>query len=165
MRLLFFLLFIIIPVIEIYLFIKVGAIIGAGNTILIIFVTAIIGAGMLRSQGLQTLAKIQNSLNQFQLPARELVEGVLIVIGGAFLLTPGFFTDTIGFLFLIPWTRTWLAQQAIRIFSASFTVRTSRPDGFTSNDNHRDRNTSSRIIEGEFTEEKHSDDPRHSRLK
>ncbi|RMH20833.1 MAG: FxsA family protein, partial [Gammaproteobacteria bacterium] len=102
MRLLFFLLFIIIPVIEIYLFIKVGAIIGAGNTILIIFVTAIIGAGMLRSQGLQTLAKIQNSLNQFQLPARELVEGVLIVIGGAFLLTPGFFTDTIGFLFLIP---------------------------------------------------------------
>lgn len=162
MRLIFFLLFIIIPVIEIYLFIKVGAIIGAGNTILIIFITAIIGAAMLRSQGLQTLSKIRNSLNRFQLPARELVEGILIVIGGAFLLTPGFFTDTIGFLFLIPWTRTLLAQQAIRLFSSSFFIQTTGSYGSSSDTHH---NHTSRIIEGEYTEEKSPDNHKQSRLK
>lgn len=153
MRLIFFILFIIVPVIEIYLFIKVGGLIGAGNTILIIIVTAIVGAAMLRSQGMQTLARIQQSLQQFQLPAMEMMEGVLIVIGGAFLLTPGFFTDSIGFLCLVPATRRIFVGLVIGIFGNIFSVSRRKSSYFQSSVKPSSGNKKSRIIEGEFTEE------------
>jgi UPF0716 protein FxsA len=102
------LLFIIVPILEIYLFITVGGMIGALSTILIIILTAITGAYLLRAQGIATIQKAQLNLLQGQLPAFELLEGILILIGGVLLLTPGFFTDTIGFIFLIPILRKYI---------------------------------------------------------
>jgi UPF0716 protein FxsA len=114
------LLFIIVPILEIYLFITVGGMIGALSTILIIILTAIIGAYLLRAQGIATIQKAQLNLLQGQLPAFELLEGVLILTGGVLLLTPGFFTDTIGFIFLIPILRKyiilwWIKKKASEI--------------------------------------------------
>ncbi len=110
------LLFILIPVLEIYLFIQVGSVIGAGTTILIVIGTAILGAYFLRQQGLSTLARAQKSLNHNELPAMELLEGLILFIAGAFLLTPGFFTDTIGFLCLLPSVRKFMVKRLLSHF-------------------------------------------------
>ena len=111
---LFLILFLVVPVAEIYLLITVGAIIGAIPTILLILATAIIGAGLLRQQGLSTLARFQNNLSTGTLPAQEMIEGILLAVGGALLMTPGFVTDTIGFLCLIPFTRQALAHYIMK---------------------------------------------------
>ncbi len=102
--------FLLIPVIEIYLLIQVGQVIGAGWTVLIVVLTAVIGVWLLKIQGLSMLTRAQQRLQENQLPAREILEGIALVVAGAFLLTPGFFTDGIGFLLLFPPTRIWLAS-------------------------------------------------------
>jgi UPF0716 protein FxsA len=102
--------FLLIPVIEIYLLIQVGQVIGAGWTVLMVVLTAVIGVWLLKIQGLSTLTRAQQRLQENQLPAREILEGMALVVAGAFLLTPGFFTDGIGFLLLFPPTRIWLAS-------------------------------------------------------
>jgi len=102
--------FIIIPILEIYLLIKVGSIIGGVATILLVILTAIIGTYLLRSQGLATLQKVQTTLQQGQIPAEALLEGIFIIFGGALLLTPGFFTDAVGFICLIPILRQYLVS-------------------------------------------------------
>ncbi len=99
---LFFILFVIIPVSEIALLIKVGGIIGAGYTVLLIFFTALVGATLLRKQGISTLMRAHQKLNSGEIPAKELFEGFLLALGGAFLLTPGFITDVFGFMLVIP---------------------------------------------------------------
>lgn len=99
------LIFLTIPVIEIYLIIKVGGVLGAIPTIALIIFTAVLGAMLLRVQGMQTLQKAQNALAQGELPALPLLEGVVLLVCGALLLTPGFFTDVIGFIGLIPAAR------------------------------------------------------------
>ena len=96
------LLFFTVPLIEIFILIQVGGWIGAIPTIFFVVFTAVLGALLLRHQGLITLQRFQLSLAQGQLPAMELMEGVVLIIAGALLLTPGFFTDLIGFLCLIP---------------------------------------------------------------
>ena len=88
--------------------------IGAIPTILLILATAIIGAGLLRQQGLSTLARFQNNLSTGTLPAQEMIEGILLAVGGALLMTPGFVTDAIGFLCLIPFTRKALAHYIMK---------------------------------------------------
>ncbi|MDM8559414.1 FxsA family protein [Candidatus Parabeggiatoa sp. HSG14] len=102
------LLFIIIPIFEIYLLITVGSIIGGWLTILLVVLTAILGASLLRIQGLATLQKVHDSLQKGVIPTEALLEGILLLFGGALLLTPGFFTDTIGFACLIPTVRKYL---------------------------------------------------------
>lgn len=106
--------FLLVPVLEIYLFIKVGSIIGALPTVLIIVVTAVLGAYLLRLQGFATMARLQASLAQGQLPAVAMVEGALLLLAGALLLTPGFFTDAVGFLLLVPPLRKRLAEYVLR---------------------------------------------------
>ena len=105
-------LFLVIPIIEIYLLIQVGSVIGAGWTILLVVLTAVIGVWLLRIQGLSTLTRAQQKLRENELPAKEIIEGMALVVAGAFLLTPGFFTDTIGFLLLFPPTRMALVTMA-----------------------------------------------------
>jgi UPF0716 protein FxsA len=102
--------FLAVPIVEIYLLIQVGQVIGAGWTILLVVLTAVIGVWLLRIQGLSTLIRAQQRLQENELPAREILEGMALVVAGAFLLTPGFFTDTLGFLLLFPPTRIWLAS-------------------------------------------------------
>jgi len=99
---LLFLVFIIVPMIEIYLFIQVGGVIGAIPTIALIIFTALFGAMLLRFQGISTLARTRLAMAQGKVPAIEMMEDVLLVFAGALLLTPGFFTDTIGFALLVP---------------------------------------------------------------
>lgn len=102
--------FLVVPIVEIYLLIQVGQVIGAGWTVFLVVLTAVIGVGLLRIQGLSTLNRAQQKLQQNELPAREMLEGMGLVVAGALLLTPGFFTDTIGFLLLFPPTRLWLVK-------------------------------------------------------
>lgn len=89
--------------------------IGALNTVLIILVTAIIGASLTKSQGLMVLSKIQQALNEGRIPGNELLHGLMILIGGAMLLTPGFLTDFIGLSMLIPHIRDFYIKIAQRI--------------------------------------------------
>ena len=110
-----FLLFTIIPLIELYLLIKVGSIIGALNTILLIIGTGMLGAYLAKLEGLRTLKQIQQNLNQGIMPAEELLDGVIILVAGLMLITPGILTDVAGFLLLIPQTRfafkRWLRRR------------------------------------------------------
>lgn len=100
--------FLIVPIIEIYLLIQVGGLIGVMPTIGLVVLTAVIGAALLRAQGLQTYLRFNQALNEGRVPATEILEGVALLIGGALLLTPGFFTDVIGFICLIPFSRRTL---------------------------------------------------------
>jgi len=95
-----------IPISEIGVFILVGGEIGVVYTLALILVTAIIGTILLRFQGLSLLTKIQNETKAGRVPGKELVSGVMIMIAGILLLTPGFVTDTIGFLLFVPFIRT-----------------------------------------------------------
>jgi UPF0716 protein FxsA len=97
-----FLLFLLIPLVEIYFLIQVGSVIGAIPTVALVVFTALLGAMLLRFQGLATLQRTRSTLSQGQVPAIEMFEGVLLVFSGALLLTPGFVTDAIGFLLLVP---------------------------------------------------------------
>lgn len=110
------LLFTVLPALELYVLIKVGGVIGAGNTILIIILTGVLGAYLARFQGIITLQRIQQSLNKGQLPNDALMDGLMILVGGIVLLTPGFITDITGFLLLIPPTRSLIKIFALKTF-------------------------------------------------
>ena len=110
-----FLAFTIIPIIEIYLLIEIGSMFGALTAVTLVILTGFLGAFLARMQGLQTLFRIQESLQKGRMPSGELLDALLIVIAGLVLLTPGFLTDSAGFLLLIPATRNfikyWLQRQ------------------------------------------------------
>ena len=99
------LIFIGIPLVEVYLFIEVGQEIGALPTVLLCITTAVIGSAMVRAQGISTMARFQREMAAGQMPATTMMEGFALMLGGILLITPGFFTDAIGFLCLIPYTR------------------------------------------------------------
>lgn len=107
------LLFIIIPLVELYLIIKVGGYIGAFWTVMIVIMTAVIGVNLLRMQGFNTLRRAQQNMEQGVMPAMEMMEGIVLAVGGALLITPGFLTDTLGFICLIPVTRRALIRSFI----------------------------------------------------
>lgn len=107
-----FLLFALVPVIELSLLIKVGSIIGTLNTIAIVILTAVIGAYMVRLEGLGVMYRIQQNMQEGVFPAEELIDGMMILVAGALLLTPGFFTDVIGFLMVLPVSRNFLKRIA-----------------------------------------------------
>lgn len=100
-----FLAFTLIPVIEIYLFIKIGGSIGALNTVILVILTGFAGAYLARMQGMQTMFRVQSSLQQGIIPREELIDALLIFVAGIVLLTPGFLTDAFGLLLLYPSTR------------------------------------------------------------
>ena len=102
--------FIVLPILEMYVLIKVGGNLGALNTVLLVLLTALIGVALLRVQGFRTLMNAKNKLGMAQLPAEEIITGIFLAIGGALLLTPGFITDIFGFLCLIPFTRRILLK-------------------------------------------------------
>ena len=109
--------FIIVPIIEIGLFIKVGDFIGLWPTLLIVIFTAIIGTSLVRSQGIKVLAKLQKTFFTMQNPTEPLAHGAMILFAGALLLTPGFFTDAIGIFLLFPSFRTFLVRKIILKFN------------------------------------------------
>ncbi len=110
----FLIAFLSIPLLEIWLLIHVGQTIGAFPTVLLVIATAVAGAALLRQQGLATLLRAQHSMAKGELPAMEMLEGVVIAACGVLLLTPGFFTDILGLIGLIPATRQALIRALLR---------------------------------------------------
>ena len=108
--------FTIIPLIELYLLLKVGSLIGVFNTIALVILTAVTGAYLARRQGLETIAKIRQQLSLGTLPADELIDGVCILVASLLLVTPGLLTDAFGFSLLIPFTRIKLREYLKRVF-------------------------------------------------
>jgi UPF0716 protein FxsA len=109
-----FLLFTLVPVIELSLLIKIGSIIGLFNTITIVILTAMIGAYMVRTEGFGVMTRMQKDMQLGVFPAEELINGAMILVAGALLLTPGFFTDIIGFLMVFPVSRNVIKRIAKR---------------------------------------------------
>ena len=110
----FFLLFIGVPALEVFLLIKVGGQVGALNTLALIFLTAIIGIYFAKLQGIQTLKSGMINLYQNKMPIYEMMSGASIAVAALLLIIPGFFTDLIGFLLLIPFTRKIFFKLALR---------------------------------------------------
>ncbi len=147
-----FLLFLCIPLIEIYLLIQVGEIIGALPTIFMVVFTAVLGVALLRWQGLVTLTRMQAAMARGELPAVTMIEGVFLLVAGALLLTPGFFTDAIGFALLIPPLRQALAQSLLLrgMFQAGGGFRRG---GFSDGNTYEGRSGETKgpkVIEGEY---------------
>ena len=108
-----FLLFLSVPLLEIYLLIQVGGLIGAWPTVFLVVFTAVLGAALLRHQGLYTLNKVQTAMARGEIPTLAMLEGVVLILCGALLLTPGFFTDALGFLGLVPSLRQALIRAVL----------------------------------------------------
>ncbi len=150
----FLLLFIIIPIFEIYLLIQVGGLIGAMPTVILIIFTAFIGVSLLKQQGLSTLARVQSTLAQGQIPAIEILEGIALLVGGALLLTPGFFTDILGFLALIPPLRRGIIAALIDkgiTFAPSVNGQGFQFDNQNEHTFSQQSHQQRRTIEGEYT--------------
>lgn len=158
-----FLLFIIVPILEMWVLIKVGSQIGALATIMLVFFTAVVGLALLRQQGLSTLLRVKQRMELGQLPAAEILEGMLLAIGGVLLLTPGFVTDIFGFACLLPPSRKLLVASLLRqgVMMASYGASAAsyqRRPGSQSTDQHQrgtveiDRQGKT-TIEGEYHRE------------
>jgi len=155
------LLFIIVPLIELYFIIVIGGAIGAFWTVILVILTAVIGINLLRVQGMSTLIRAQKNMAQGQIPAMEMVEGIALAVAGVLLITPGFITDALGFLCLIPVSR----QAIIRYILSRSTVHTGF-SGFQSRQYHQQNRQvpgtestpksapkAGRTIEGEYRRE------------
>jgi len=162
------LLFILMPIIEIAVLIQVGSAIGLWLTLAIVILTAVLGTAMLRQQGLSTMNRVRQRLGAGEMPAQQIVEGLLLLVGGVLLLTPGFVTDAFGFACLFPLTRQWLARQLASRSRAHWHVAGGGaapfgPSGNSGDGNtahteqnstdHRRRPVDGNIIEGDFHRE------------
>ena len=142
--------FIAVPLIEIALFIQVGGFIGMWWTLLIVLVTAFVGANLVKSQGAREMANLRGSFNELRDPTEPLANGAMILFAGALLLTPGFFTDAVGFSLLIPQVRA----KAFQALKSKVNVQSFTMGGA---ENHQPRHQQprgpqDRVIDGEFEE-------------
>jgi UPF0716 protein FxsA len=110
------LLLIVAPLVELYVIIQVAQVIGGWETIALLVIESAVGAWVLRRQGLSTLARIGRAVEEHRVPGKELVDGLLLIIGGALMLAPGFIGDVIGFLLILPPTRVPVRSLLIRRF-------------------------------------------------
>ncbi|MDP5032605.1 MAG: FxsA family protein [Paraglaciecola sp.] len=147
-----FLLFAILPILEITLLIHVGEIIGGWNTVAIVIITAFLGAHLVRQQGLHTLMTAQQKMQGGTLPGQEMAEGLLLVIAGVMLVTPGFITDIFGIVLCLPLTRPLIAKAML----TRLVVRVVQNGSAQTNYSHSQTEYTSRssnggdIIEGEY---------------
>jgi UPF0716 protein FxsA len=164
-----FLIFVGLPIIEMWLLLKIGAVIGPLPTIAMVVTTAVIGAALLKQQGLDTLTRAQQRMSSGQVPATEILEGLMLAVGGALLLTPGFVTDAIGFVCLIAPLRKILVAALIKRgvmqvqanqfsggpspFGTAHQEFGTRPNVPAQDAPTEDRSVDSVIIEGEYKKE------------
>ncbi|MCY3769468.1 MAG: FxsA family protein [Gammaproteobacteria bacterium] len=141
------LIFLIVPLIEIYLLIEVGSAVGAGMTIFLVVFTAVLGAFLVRVQGISTLARVQRQVARGQVPAMEMLEGLSLFMAGALLLTPGFFTDAFGFMILTPPLRRTIIHGIVlgRIVQPNVSSGDRQ-----ASDGSRRRQPEQRVIDGEY---------------
>ena len=157
---LFLLLFITVPIVEMWLLIEVSSHIGAYSTIFLVFLTASMGLALLRQQGLSTLLRVNQRMARGELPAGEILEGVMLAVGGALLLTPGFITDAIGFACLLPFSRKLLVALLLKQskVQASYGNNRGFQSSFQSTESMRASSTqpdlqNGSVIEGEYKRE------------
>jgi len=112
------LLFIVVPMLELYLLIKIGSYLGSFNTIALVIITGVIGAFLAKLEGLRLLHAIQKDLSEMKMPGDKLIDGLLILVGGVMLLTPGVLTDLLGILLIIPFTRPIFREMAKKKFTS-----------------------------------------------
>ncbi len=144
-------LFISVPIIELFLLIEVGKKISWELTVLIIFITAIIGARLTKIQGSQTIRNVQSALRMGKIPHREVLDGLMILVAGAILLTPGFLTDFVGFCLLIPKLRSYLREFLKNFLKNKMIVRTSA--GFNQNKTASNWENNKSVIDAEIIED------------
>jgi len=146
--------FVVVTLAEIYVLVTVGQTIGGLSTVLLVIITAFIGSRLLKQQGWSTMAKAQQSIAEGRTPALEMFEGVVILVSGILLLTPGFITDILGLLGLMPWSRSYfishfLEKNAERVFSKKNSVFINKGENSETKKSNKDE-----TIEGEFWEDK-----------
>ena len=141
-----FILFAVIPIAEIALLIHVGGEIGGWNTIGLVLLTAAVGAFLVKREGLATLRSAQSKMQQQQMPGQELVEGACLLVAGVLLVTPGFMTDIVGFLLVIPPTRKAIAKSASKHLSGRIVTQTTYSNFYQQRGSESDANT----FEGEY---------------
>ena len=146
--------FVVVTLAEIYVLVTVGQAIGGLSTVLLVIITAFIGSRLLKQQGWSTMAKAQQSIAEGRTPAVEMFEGVVILVSGVLLLTPGFITDILGLLGLMPWSRSYfinhfLEKNAERVFSKKNSAFINRGKTSETKKTNKDE-----TIEGEFWEDK-----------
>jgi UPF0716 protein FxsA len=129
------LLFVVIPLLELAVLIQVGQVVGLPATILLVLATGVAGAALARREGLRTLTALQGELARGALPGQSLLDGLAILVGGAFLLTPGILTDVAGFLLLLPPTRRWVQRRVRKriekgLEEGTIRVMSAGPGGF-----------------------------------
>ena len=137
MRFFLFLAFVVVPIVEIGLFLKVGPYIGVPATLALIIVTAIAGTMLVRSQGLDVIRKLQSSADRGEMPVEALVQGLFVLLAGVLLLTPGFATDTLGFALLIPPVRKLIAAKLWKLIEPGVVTSTQWSSGHTSTHSNR----------------------------
>jgi UPF0716 protein FxsA len=142
----FLLLFVGIPLIELYFLIQVGSEIGAFPTLFLTVFTALLGGWMVRKQGFSTIMRLRETMERGEVPALEMMEGSVLLVCGVLLLLPGFITDAVGFIFLIPPLRRWLLSAGLKGAGIMRPVEPSRS---------AQPQDAKRIIEGEF--QRHDD--------
>ena len=141
--------FLAVPLIEIALFIQVGGAIGLSWTLLIVVITAVLGAYMVRNQGAQVMSQVRQSFSEVRDPSEPLAHGAMILFAGALLLTPGFFTDVFGFLLLIPQFRSFaFANIRKRIKVQSFAAHNAQHGSH--HETQRRHNPHPDVIDGEY---------------
>ncbi len=143
-----FVIFFVTPLVEIYVLISAGGLLGVFPTVFLVMLTAVIGISLLRQQGLSTLTRGMQKMQLGELPAHEIAEGLLLAIAGALLLTPGFVTDGVGFFLLTPILRAGLIEKIQQKFDA--TTFTAYPPDDTDQARQQGKPESNQIIEGEF---------------
>ncbi len=114
------LLFTIVPLVELFLLVKLGTVVGVGPTVALVIFTGVLGAWLARQQGLGVLRRLSEDLAEGRLPAEALIDGLLILIAGAVLLTPGLLTDALGFLLLVPQSRAVVRKAVVARFGRRF---------------------------------------------
>ena len=156
-----FLLFVIVPIIEITVLMQVGALLGAWPTMAIVIITAWLGAKNVRRQGLATLNSVQTKMAQGQMPSDEIVTGLLLLVAGVTLITPGFVTDAFGLLLLVPQVRQSLVKTVQKhivtanVQSSGFTYhgefsQSGTENGSIEQPNHAKAPRQGQTLEGEF---------------
>ena len=113
-------LFVVVPLVEIYMIIQIGQVIGAAWTVLLLILDSVLGAALVKREGAAAWRALQDALGSYRMPARELADGVLVLIGGTLLLTPGFVTDVFGFFCLLPFTRPLARRLLTNVITRKF---------------------------------------------
>lgn len=143
-----FILFLGATLLELYVIISVGEVIGAFSTVVLVVLTAAIGSFLLKQQGRSTLTRAQQTMLSGQMPAGEMLEGLVLVVSGVLLLTPGFITDFVGLLGLMPFSRQAFIKYLINHFGDKFSRQTSQQN------TQRSHPQEPEVLEGEFWENK-----------